>query len=239
MNDPSMRAYRLVETKKVLGIFPPQGRTIYEDSLSSIPAGSNSGSVPDENESMRIALGWISKLGISTNDLAHVAGSGRLRVYHSPSTVSRFDSASKSLVKEVRHRSLGFVRRVNGVDFTGIGASGGVWIEVGRGGTISNMDVIWPALEPQTTNAVADSATIMAYLRQGKARFPDLQDPKLASQLASASNITILDVVPYYHGGDGEEPEQTVSPFASIRISFAAGGETKELALMCPILKEE
>ena len=129
-------------------------------------------------------------------------------------------------------RGIFFNRRIDGVNFAGIGAGGGCQIKFSNHAKIADFRLVWRNLQPYKQYRVASPDEILSYIRDGQAvlTHKNLVNP------ADVKKLTITDCSPLYMGADGKEAQDLVYPFAQVEAVADLGTSSTNIQLYCPIL---
>lgn len=220
------------ETKH-LGVFETLGWIDYEDLDAVVSMEDRSpATVPSEQECLELALSWLPRLGIDRSELARVGPSEELRAYRIVRRRGWLDQASGKNAEEVILRGVSFIRRVDGIEFDGIGYRGGVSISFGNDGRIAKLEVIWRHLERSRLNRTLTATEIADAVRSGKARW----QPPVPDQ-HGVRRITITDVMMLYRGKNGDEEQKFIEPYARLATMVDYGHTNVIANLECPILE--
>ena len=227
--DKSILYFADKDKTRYLGIFPPIGWIDYSDEKARSEMKELVEGVPTEEEALQMAFDFLPRLGISRSDLVTETN----KIHRVLRERGRFDKTSGTLVKEVISRGVFFTRKIDGVEFTGIGLHGGMWIDFGNHGRIAALQASWRKLQPVESHEIAQPDRIVTLIKQGKARI----SPQEPVNLTEGTRLAVTKMTPYYLGKLGEEPQETVFPFCALEIQ-AISGETNFLfRLNCPIFR--
>ena len=188
--------------------------------------------LPNEVEVERLGLRLLNQFGIRREDLAQRAD-GHLITFGSKKSRSYFDRRTQKYIDdEVTARGIFFDRRIDGVDFAGIGLRGGCNIEFGNHEKISEFNLVWRNLQPYENYKVASQNEVIQYIREGKAvlTHKNLVNP------AEVKSITITDITPLYMGASGDVSQEFVYPFAQVNGMADLGYTNVDIQLYCPVL---
>lgn len=221
------------ERTRHLGIFPPLGWLYYRDEKTRLVGKEGAKGVPSEAEVLSLALMWLEKLGIDRTQIVTKDDGSELQAYRYVDNRKFFDSAKDEPVSEVILRGVSFVRRIDGVSFTGRGSDGGFTISFANEGKIADMELVWRNLQRHESRKVASPAEIMEHIKQGQSTMV----PMTAVDLSNAKKLTINKVTPYYLGEGGDTPQDFVYPFAALECTLESGDGAKAgIVLKCPII---
>ncbi len=189
--------------------------------------------VPDESQVEKLGVEFLTKyFGIQRSDLSQRAD-GHLITFGEKKTRGYFDRRTqKDVEDEVTARGIFFIRRLDGVDFAGIGNGGGCEIEFGNHAKISEFKLNWPNLQPFEKYAAATQSELVQFIQDGKA----VMTHKNLVNPAEIKSLTITDVAPFYWGTSAVEPQSFVYPFAQVNATANMGYTNEDIQLYCPIL---
>jgi hypothetical protein len=124
--------------------------------------------VPDDSQIEKLAVKFLKLFGIKRSDLAQRAN-GQLISFGEKKTRSYFDRRTQTNVDgEVTARGIFFIRRIDGVNFAGIGLNAGCEIEFGNHAKISEFKLNWPNLEPFEQYDVASQSEMIQFIQDGR-----------------------------------------------------------------------
>jgi hypothetical protein len=192
--------------------------------------------VPSDSQIEKLGVKFLSKyFGIQRSDLAQKQD-GHLITFGEKKTRSYFDRRTqKDIDSEVTSRGIFFIRRIDGVNFSGIGLNAGCEIEFGNHAKISEFILNWPNLEPFEQYDVADKSQLIQFIQDGKA----VMTHKNLVNPAEIKSLTITDVAPFYSGTSVNEPQSFAYPFAQINATANLGYTNEDIQLYCPILDKQ
>jgi hypothetical protein len=188
--------------------------------------------LPDEQGAEKLGLQFLNQFGIERGDLAQKPD-GHLVTFGTEEKRSYFDRATgKYIDDEVLERGIYFNRRVDGINFAGIGLGGGCEIVYGNHAKIAELRLLWRNLKPAERHEVASPNQMVQWIRQGKAvlTHKNLVNP------SEVKKLTITDMSPLYMGASGEETQNLVFPFAQLEATADLGYTNVPIQLYCPIL---
>jgi hypothetical protein len=234
-NHPQTLSFVVLDTKRTLRIDPERGYFTYTDSEADkmkIVEG-----VPDEKQAFRLATNYFPMLGIDPSQLAKKDGGSGLRTFSAYGQAVLYRGLKQpAYATNVHMRGVYFIRSLDGVDFVGTGGRGGYMIEFGHDAKVSSITVSWRKLGRDKLYPVANPVTIMKWIREG--RVVCESSPDYAIEWPSLKNMTINKVTPYYFGEVYSEPQNFVSPFATIEAAVETGQTNLTVYLHCPIIDE-
>lgn len=216
---------------RYLGIFPPYGWIYYKDQKAEVGARKQASGVPSEEEAYQLALDYLRLFGIDRSQLATKADSTQLRIFKEVGHHGWFDKTKSTNIQEVSLRGVYFVRKVDGIDFSGIGTLGGVHISFGSDKKIAALEIVWKGLEPFELHRTLASEQILDAVRNGRAKWtPPLRNPQ------GVKKITINEVMLFYRGIEGDSEEKFIAPFSLLATSVDYGDTNAVANLECQII---
>jgi hypothetical protein len=221
------------ERSRYLGIFAPYGWIYYKDRDAEVGPGKHASGVPTEEEASQLALNYLRLFGIDRSQLATREGS-TLREFKETGHHGWFDKSKGTNVMEVSLRGVFFVRRVDGIDFSGIGQLGGVHIAFGDNAKVAAVEIVWKGLEPYELHRVLNAEQILDAVRSGSAKW--ISPPGVPS---GVKKITVNEVVTYYRGEEGDSDAKFIEPFALLAASIDYGYTNVPANLECSIISKE
>lgn len=188
--------------------------------------------LPSQKETERLGLKFLKQFGIERKDLAQ-REDGHLISFGEERKRSYFDRRKqKNVDDEILTRGIFFNRRIDGVNFAGIGIGSGCEIEFGNAAKISKFNLVWRNLQPYEQYKTKAQDEIKQSILAGDVvlthkNFVDGRDVK---------SITITDCSPLYMGADEDSKQDTVSPLGKIEAIANIGTTSIDVELYCSIL---
>jgi len=143
--------------------------------------------------------------------------------------VTRTDKDTKKKIKETLARDVMFNRRVDGVNFAGVGIGGGVEIRFGNQGKVGSLRTVWRRIEPYKQVTPFGREQIIQALRSGKG----VVDGEGAAKF---QNILISSLRTYYFEKRWSEPQAFVYPYITMEAAPSAGQES--VLITCPVCEQ-
>ena len=219
------------ERTRELGIFPSLGWVSFKDGKAKAAAKGRALGVPTDEDAFQLAQDWLKKLGIDRSQLATKSGSSDLRIYREKRTHGWMDKPTGTNVSEVILRGVFFVRRVDGIDFNGIGPLGGVCFNFGNHGKVAELEIVWKGLEPFELHNTLTADQLMETVRSGRVKWIPSHPQK-----TEIKKITITDVTLLYRGVGGEDEEKYITPYARLAASVDCGSTNVLANIECAII---
>ena len=186
--------------------------------------------MPDDAKLEKLGLKFLKQFGIQRTNLAQKAD-GQILTFGEKRTRGYFDQQREKQVEdEVIARGIFFNRRLDGVNFTGIGLGGGCKIMCANRAQIAQIKFVWPNLQPYEQRKVASPDDIMRLVREGHA----VMTHKNLVNPAEVKKLTITSCSPLYRGAAGTQ--EFVYPCAQLEAIADLGGTNVPVQLYCPIL---
>lgn len=228
-------AFSNEEETRWLAISPTLGLIEYRDEKANDMMRPVEG-VPSDAKVEKLALGLLEKIGIPSSDFATKSPKNNdLLAFGTSGTRGHFDQKKKKLVKEIDSRGIFFIRRVDGVNFAGIGVAGGFYVQFASQGKVAHLKLVWRNLQPYQRYEIASPEQIIAWIKEGKAVMPyPLISPDLNP--SKISKLTIKDFSALYKGALADEPQEFTFPFAQLDCVASVEKTKVNLQLYCPIL---
>jgi hypothetical protein len=201
------------DESRYLGIAPHLGWITYHDQSAIAETGKYPQGIPTEEEALNRAVKYLSLLGIDRRDLA-VKNNGDLRIYREKGGRGWMDKAKNTNVYETITRGVDFIRRVDGIDFDGIGIRQGICFTFGDYGKITELELNWKGMERLECHQTLTREQMIDAIRKGRAKFT----PAPGSPI---EKLVVMDVVPFYRGGSDQEDVKFIEPYARITASVA------------------
>jgi len=188
--------------------------------------------LPNKTKIEQLGLKLLKQFGIKRTELAQNKDS-HLITFGENKTRSYFDRrTNKYIDDEVIARGIFFNRRIDGVNFAGIGLGGGCEIEFGNNAKIADFKLVWRNLQRYEHYKVATQDEIKQFIFNGSA----VLTHKNYVNPANIRQLTITDISPLYMGANGNEIQNFIYPFAKIEAIADVGNTNQEIELYCPIL---
>jgi hypothetical protein len=223
---------------KYLIISPAGGFVMYRD-RSADDIHSVIEDVPREAEVKDLGLKLLDQIGISRSELAVKPNSSELLTYkETRSRGPRYDVAQRKVIGEKRVESRGvfFVRRIDGVNFAGIGVGGGFLVRFTSHAKVVELQLVWRNLQPYKNYRVATPSEIIQWIKEGKAAIPFTDAEKVNPH--AIKKLTITKISPLYAGELPEKQQDFTYPFASLDTIADTGETNISVELYCPILSK-
>lgn len=188
--------------------------------------------LPDDKQVEKLGLKLLKQFGIQRKDLAQKED-GHLISFGENTTRGYFDRRTgKYIDNEVLTRGIIFNRRIDSVNFAGIGVGSGCQIEFGNSAKISKFNLVWRNLKPYEQCAVKRPDEIAESILNGDA----VLTHKNFVEGNAVQAITITEFSPLYMGADEMTKQDVVSPFGKIEAVAYTGTTNIQIELYCPIL---
>ena len=127
------------------------------------------------------------------------------------------------------------MRRIDRIDFTGIGNAGGFSINLGNNGKVGDLQIVWRNLEPYKSCNIATPEQFVRWIKEGVGVISNRESLDLDWKEVKKLNITKL--TPYYLGETGDTIQQTVVPFADLEIRAELPTTNLTFHVSCPIVE--
>lgn len=131
-------------------------------------------------------------------------------------------------------RGVRLFRAVDGVCFGGVGRCGGLYVDFGNDGEVSELELVWRTLQSKSEVTVAKSDQFRRWISAGQATL-DIDDGFDPSQI---KRLTITRITPYYLGKDGTEIQKTIFPYAVLTALADLGRTNITVSLNTPIFPQ-
>lgn len=192
--------------------------------------------VPTDAEVEALALKLLQQFGIQRSDLAAKAGtSGPLTFGHTQTRGYLDKTRGVYVDNEVTMRGIFFNRRIDGINFAGIGIGGGCEVDFGNHAEVADLKLVWRYLQPYEHRKVASPDEISRRIQEGQA----VMTHRNVVNPAQVRKLTITDISPLYMGAPGDERQDFVYPFAQLEAVADLGSTNSSLQLYCPILSDK
>jgi hypothetical protein len=234
-DDPKRVRYALTNGRS-LEFFPSIGAVEYQDSAAEqmeITEG-----VPAEKDMLEKARAFLPKLGIKESELATKPHSADLLVYFTFRQSVLYDKTNQPYTTNIYSRGVYFIRRVDGVDFLGIGVRGGCRIDFGNHGQIARISLLWRKLERGRAYDTVMPETLIKWVQNGKGVLSPLRDDILPFDWTAVKSLTVTNVVPYLFGERSRAIQKEVYPFATLYGVVDTGQTNVAVEIECPVIDE-
>lgn len=227
--------------KRSLSIAPNLGLVRYRDEKAeaAIHPREPVEGLPDDGESVRLALMILPRLGIDLSDLAAKADGVGPCFSIGPGSRGYFDRAKGKYVKEETLRRVSFTRQLDGLPIVG-GGRQGIDVTFGNHGRISELVMNWRSVEHVGSYPCAGREQMIGWIREGRARVQSMETT--GARWVKASDIkrlTITAISPQYFAGGSEERLDRMHPYAMLKAEAEIGTDDKEtIWLFCPVTAE-
>jgi len=144
------------------------------------------------------------------------------------------DKATRQRVEVVLGRDVKFNRRINGIDCSGGGVAGAVWMEFGNGAKLAALEMAWRDLKPYKKLKRAGRIEMEQWIRDGKA----VTDLELDGAVA-VERLLIKDMVPAYFERSRREAQRYVWPYAILSAVAEYRSTHVETEIRIPIVMEQ
>jgi len=207
-NNSQMSYFSNEKGTRYLGILQPLGWIYYKDEAAE--SLTNPICVPNDDEALQLANEYLRVIGIDRSQLSEKSDGFQLRVYRELGRATWLDEQNHKEISATNSRGVYFIRRIDGVDFIGLGVQGGVFFNFGNNAQLIDLKIVWKGLEPSQLHKTLDQHEFVKMFAEGRGKW----NPPLAN-LNDIKKITITRVAPYYRGVDGDDDEATlIKPFA-------------------------
>jgi hypothetical protein len=203
--DDGMSFFSNEKGTRYLEIIQPLGWIVYHDrDADSVKEPSG---VPSEDEALRLSTEYLRVFGIDRSQLA--SRGEQLRTYRDIGRSSWNDEARGKEMEVTNSRGVFFPRKIDGVDFIGLGVQGGVYFNFGSNAKLIDLKINWKCFEPYQLNKTLDGKEVLAKFNRHEGKWnPALENPN------NIKKITFTGISAYYRGVSGDDDETTtIKPF--------------------------
>lgn len=206
---------------------PSIGRVLYyREGVVALPTQPVQG-VPSEEEALRLALEFFSKLELPTAELRRRPGTQNVYYTRDVTTRSTYGSREKKVIA----RGLYLVRGIDGFGVDGVGTCGGMSIRYGNHGQIAEMELVWPRVHSPSSVPVAQTNQILSRIREGKATIATDYEPR------EIRSLTITNATIWYFGSKGPPVQRSMEPFLSLDGIAKVREQHVPVRVNCPIIR--
>jgi len=234
-DDPKRVRFALANGRS-LEIFPSIGAIEYQDGAAEQMEVTEG--VPAEKEMLDKTRAFLPKLGIKESELATKRNSNDLLVFFTFRQSVLYDKTNQPYTTNIYSRGVYFVRRVDGIDFLGIGTRGGCRIDFGNHGQIARISMLWRKLERNRAYNTVKPETIVKWVQNGKSVLSPLRDDILPFDWSTVKSLTVTNAVPYLFGERSKVIQREIYPFATLYGVVDTGQSNVEVEIECPVIDE-
>jgi hypothetical protein len=222
--------------KRSLTIYPATGYISYSDAEADVRYPIED--VPDEATAQELGLKLFDQFGFPRSDLARKPNSSELLTLKKGVSRSHFDKEQRKTVEDgAASRGVMFDRRIDGVNFAGMGVGGGFSVLFASHAAVAQLELVWRNLKPYKKYSVAAPAQMEQWIKEGKAAVR-IRDAKKVNPRA-VKKFTITEISPLYMGELGLFPQDFTYPFADLTVLADTGQTNIAIQLYCPILTDK
>jgi hypothetical protein len=191
--------------------------------------------VPEEAQVPQLTTNFLKEIGIDVSEIEKKAdGAPDFHVW-SPLTMY---PVNRVVITNIGFRAVNFRRSVDGATFVGNGAGGNCEIQFGEHGKPSKIRLSWRNLERQNAFPVAKPATLIKWIREGKAVQGMVRMDGEPINCKTAKSLTINQAELCYYAGDPFSPSDWLMPFAALWTSVDTGHGSVDVEIDCPVIDE-
>jgi len=186
--------------------------------------------VPDQEETTRLGLKILRLLGIEASQLATKSGTCDLDLHWDKGGRTYLnEKTGKQVIDEVDNFGVFFDRRVDGLNATGIGLNGGVFISFGNNAKIIDLKACWRNLKPFQLCQCPTTNEISGWIRDRKILLRGERSP------SNVTKLIISKAAFLYDGKVGDEKMDLVFPYAVFDATAVSEHATNLVRLQCPM----
>jgi len=188
--------------------------------------------LPKTNEVEKLGLRVLKQFGIQRKELAQRTD-GHLITFGENKTRGYYDRGTGHYIDdEVMTRGIFFSRRIDGVNFLGIGVRGGCEVEFANKAKISEINLIWRNYKRYEQYKVASPEAIEHFILSNKS----ILTKKNFVNSIEVKSLIITGIEPAYIGANEFEKQDYLYPFAKVEATAKMGTNDVGISLYCPIL---
>ena len=230
--DEGLLIFRNKDETRQLVISPYLGWIQYRDEKARAERKEHPQGVPGEEEALGLAVENLRLFGVDRSHLSTKGNTGELRTYKDLRRKSWYDKNEGKEIQEITSRGIFFIRRTDGIDFSGIGPLGGVCISFANQAKIAELEIVWRGLEPFQLHKTVTAEEAVEAVQRGKAKWtPPLRDS------SRIKRITVTEAMLFYRGAGGEDEQKFVEPFALLATTIENGNTNVVANLEFQILR--
>ena len=207
---------------------------LYRTTDASLPLAN----VPDQARAYELGTNILAKLEIPADEL--MSEGGKLRAGYYAGTRGRMDKTTRQMITEPRSMGIEFRRVLDGVECFGQR----VRIQFESQETMTQLEVRWHGLQPETTNRVATTDQIISWIKEGRARAHPVETTgQRWIKVADIKKATVRQARLCYDADPrSENPEKypnRLYPYVALEVEIEfSPGDVESLGVSCPIIAE-
>lgn len=231
LSDVDKKTIYFVNDSKYLAICPTLGYVEYHDGNADARMGEPVIGVPEESAVLPLGLKYLRMAGIDRSQLAVRPGTEALFLHGEKGDRNYVDKTSGQRIEAVDSRGVFFLRRIDNIDFNGIGIHGGVNIRFGNNSNVVDFKICWRNLIPYELRACPTPEQIAQWIHSGKATL--MPGPGATPQ--NVSRFAISKGRFFYEGKPGDEAMDFVSPYAFVDVAAEGERATNTITFKVPM----
>lgn len=187
--------------------------------------GNPSRGVPTFRDAEDLAVDYLNKLGVNTNQLIAKPWP------RTQTEVTIIDKkGGREPTKEISMRGIFLFRQIDGIQISG----DSFWIHFCNDAKPSMFQLTWPKLEPVKGYKTAKPEEILNWVRFGRA-----VNPEPEAKVVQDVPLAVTKITPYYLGKVGLTQQEIIYPYAKLELIADVGGTNRvTFYLHCPIIAE-
>ena len=217
--------FKTVDNSRQLSISFGDGRIDFEAKTHYGPTNLTEG-VPEMSEMPKLTMNFLKKIEVNFSEIDKNEKGEPNFNFSEPFTLYFVNQKS---ITNIEWRAVGFRRAIDG--FAYVGSDGG--IRFGENGKISKVSLPLQAVERYKECRVADLATIISWIRNGKAVQGRLPWESAGINWNTAKSMTIKSVKICYH-----DTPNFIYPLVALWTTVDTGSDRVDVEIDCPIIAE-
>jgi hypothetical protein len=204
---------------------------------SAIPYGPTNlaRDVPEMNQLPQLTTNFLETIGISMADLEK-RPDGSPNIGFSEPFTEYF--VNHTFITNIAYRAVNFGRAVDGARFIGNGAGGNCEVQFGEHGKVSRIWLSWRNLEREKAYPVATPATLIKWIRAGKAVQNMIPMNVGSIDWKTVRSVTVHEAKLCYYAGDPFTPTDWLMPFAALWTTVDTDNGKIDVEIDCPVIDQ-
>jgi len=231
LSDVDRKTIYFGNDSKYLALCPTIGYVEYHDEGADARMGDPVIGVPDENAVISLGLKYLRMAGIDQSQLAVRPETGSLALHGEKRDRSYVDKNSGQRIEAIDSRGVFFLRRIDNINFTGMGIQGGAYIRFGNNSNVVDFKISWRNLIPHELRSCPTPQQIAEWIRSGRAALM----PGSGAIPNNVSRFMISRATLFYDGRPGDESMDFASPYALVDIAAEGEHGTNNITFKVPM----
>jgi hypothetical protein len=232
-DEPNWLVYNTPDNNRRLGVLYSLGSLEFDVRETYGPTNSVQ-ALPSQEETKRLALDWIQKLGISLSDVEKDETTGKPALHGFDSETTYF--LNGKAITNTEFRGIRFRRSINGASYLGAGTGGNCELRFGDHAKLIKLSISWRNITPHMEQPTASPDKIAKWIRQGRAVQGMLRMDAEPIDWKTVKSLTVTRAELCYYGGSPFEPSEWLMPFVALWTTVDTGHSKIDVEIDCPVL---